>query len=438
MSDSDFDGAVALYEKKRYQEAVTQFECIVAIDRNNAQAYNYLGYCYEGIKQHGKAKAAYQNALKIEPDNYVIIGSLCLIFLNEKNLHKAKELLDRITCQKPKDVVTHRLTAYYHKLNNNLDAAREQYEKALWLDSMHAYTLREYANILYKINAYGDAVAQYEKLLSIESDNDELFVVKGYCHEMMGEISKARISYAKALELNPNNADAAKNLTNLAEDEDFYKGLTLMESHRYEEAISMLKLVLEKGRKIKAVLYNLGLCYENAEKYEDAEASYIRALDLEPDDVDSLDNLSQIYLKNKEAAKKARPLLQKLLNLDEKRKALHLNSLGYSYELTGDLIKALDYYEMSVSEDDTDVDSAESLARALYHLKRYDESLSRYEKILHTDLNRVNSLIGKGCNLEELSRQNEAKTCYQRALELDTNNEIARENLEALEDSDGE
>ena len=52
----------------------------------------------------------------------------------------------------------------------------------------------------------------------------------------------------------------------------------------------------------------------------------------------------------------------------------------------------------------------------LYHLKRYNEAISYYDKVLEKDVESLDALINKGRALNNLKRCAEANLCFDKAL----------------------
>jgi len=56
-----------LYNLERYQEALALFESLVKDKQNDPTLWNNIAHCYHGMQQYGKAKKAYEKALKLRP-----------------------------------------------------------------------------------------------------------------------------------------------------------------------------------------------------------------------------------------------------------------------------------------------------------------------------------------------------------------------------------
>ncbi len=61
-----------------------------------------------------------------------------------------------------------------------------------------------------------------------------------------------------------------------------------------------------------------------------------------------------------------------------------------------------------------------AMGNILYHLKRYDEAISYYDKVLERDAEFLDALVNKGHALNHLKRYDEANSYYDKALKQTT------------------
>jgi tetratricopeptide (TPR) repeat protein len=61
--------AANLYREKKFDDAVSAYQAAIAVDANNAKAYQGLGNAYYAAGEKGKARDAYQRSLELQPQN---------------------------------------------------------------------------------------------------------------------------------------------------------------------------------------------------------------------------------------------------------------------------------------------------------------------------------------------------------------------------------
>ena len=111
----------------------------------------------------------------------------------------------------------------------------------------------------------------------------------------------------KAVELEPSNTKSIRNLAQI-----YYDIGQLEESiQTYEVAINK-----ETDRKVKADLYfNLGILYNRVGNLEEAEYNFINALDENPDDIEAVMGMAQVF-ENAEKWRKAEKFYRELIAID--------------------------------------------------------------------------------------------------------------------------
>jgi Flp pilus assembly protein TadD len=84
---------ISVAQRGLWREAIYRWEKAVEIDPTYAAAFNDLAIAYEHAGEFQKARAAYDKALALDPDNVLI----------RQNYELFKEINDRATEQKDKD-----------------------------------------------------------------------------------------------------------------------------------------------------------------------------------------------------------------------------------------------------------------------------------------------------------------------------------------------
>jgi tetratricopeptide (TPR) repeat protein len=71
------------------EEAIREYKKAIFFDRNNSDAYQFLGYAYQSKKDIARAKLAYQEAIKLNPKNTAALFNLGMIYFIDKNYKEA-------------------------------------------------------------------------------------------------------------------------------------------------------------------------------------------------------------------------------------------------------------------------------------------------------------------------------------------------------------
>jgi protein O-GlcNAc transferase len=139
----------------------------------------------------------------------------------------------------------------------------------------------------------------------------------------------------KAVELDPNNADAYNNL-----------GIISKEEGRLDEAVIYLKKAICLDTKNALAYNNLGAVFQEKEKYDEALTLFQKALQLNPGFSDAYYNLGTVFLKE-ENLDGAIMCFQKAINLNPRLLDAYYN-LGNVIAKQGDLQKAVETFRLAL------------------------------------------------------------------------------------------
>jgi tetratricopeptide (TPR) repeat protein len=219
------------------------------------------------------------------------------------------------------------------KYANSFSEAVASYSKAIelskdWLVEIATYVLKgriseeDKALSAYKAKNVCGAAIHYENLASsgklIGITDSVFYFYAGIFNEECGNFDKAVAHYTYCIELNFQTAECYSKLANtqvkagkkeeaikiLGEArKKFPKNSSILRSEvniyiddkDYKKANDLLIALAEADPKNESVLYVLGVTYENAENFIEAERAYIKAIELNPAYFDAQYNLARLY-----------------------------------------------------------------------------------------------------------------------------------------------
>jgi type IV pilus assembly protein PilF len=160
----------------------------------------------------------------------------------------------------------------------------------------------------------------------------------GLAYMAKQRFDKAEFHFKKAIEIRPEYAPAKNNL-----------GTVFMAQQNWDAAIVQFKTVA--GDLLYGTphfpLTNLGIAYYNKQDYTNSERYYLEALDLEPNFVLALRNLSKTYVAMNKLPQ-AVATLEKAVKSAPQSAELYLE-LGNAYHMSGDAQMALSAYQKVTS-----------------------------------------------------------------------------------------
>lgn len=264
-----------------------------------------------------------------------------------------------------------------------------------------------------------------------------------------GDKEKALMHYQKATRFQPSNITFQKNLA------DFY----YVEQGRVEEALQLYVKILEIDPEDVETLLVTGHICVALNQFDDAKVFYNRVLEIEPwkteiqENLKKLEKAQQVEINPKPAEKMYLDIQNTMDNAQPKKTIQRLekliqswpdfaiahNDLGVLYYNSGEKEKALTHYQEAVRLHPEKITFQKNLADFYYvEQKRTKEALQLYVKIMESNPEDVETLLATAHICEALNQNDDAKVFYNRVVEIEPWNPVAREHLKALETSKNE
>jgi tetratricopeptide (TPR) repeat protein len=291
---------------------------------------------------------------------------------------------------------------------------------------------------------YDAAINALEKTVESYPDKAIAYQELGALYYQQGQTDNALSSYRQAMQLQPENIDAQKNLA------DFYYA----ELGQADEALKIYENILTVTPDDVQTLVLAGHIYVSLNRLEEAKTKYNRVLAVEPRNAEVRQFLETIEKHGAGAAgsKPAETMyreIQPLLTSNETDAVIYAleellatypefalahNDLGVLYYRQGDKTAAQLHYEHAVRFEPDNMTFQKNLADFYFvELNRIQEALDIYVKVLEVHPEDVETLLTAGHINVALQRIDDARGIYDRVLEIEPWNADARQFLEALD-----
>jgi tetratricopeptide (TPR) repeat protein len=160
----------------------------------------------------------------------------------------------------------------------------------------------------------------------------------------------------------------------------FKEAVEMTNAGKYDEALAAYQAILAQNPQIAAVHKNMGFVYGQKKDYPAAEAAYLKVLDLEPGDPDSLLALATIYnaMGQKDKAKAMLDQATEANPSDPKaqfRKGIYLRNAN-------DNEGAIKAFQITVEGDPTNADAFLNLGQLMVGAGKFPEAIQYLEKYL--------------------------------------------------------
>ena len=291
---------------------------------------------------------------------------------------------------------------------------------------------------------YDAAINALEKTVESYPDKAIAYQELGALYYQQGQTDNALSAYRQAMQLQPENIAAQKNLA------DFYYA----ELGQADEALKIYENILTVTPDDVQTIMLTGHIYVSLNRFEEARKQYNRVLAVEPDHADALRFLEAIAkhgtgeagIKSAEAMYRK---IQPLINSDQTDSAIYAleellvtypkfalahNDLGVLYYRQGDKTAAQLHYEHAARCEPNNMTFQKNLADFYFvELKRIKDAMKIYVKVLDANPEDVETLLTAGHISVALRRFDDARDIYQRVLEVEPWNADARQFLEAID-----
>ncbi len=192
---------IALYNLKRYEEALAAYDQAIRLDPNYAYAYYDKGLSLYNLKRYEEALIAFDRAIRLDP-NYA-------------------------------DAYTGRGAALYEL--KRCEEALTILDQAIRLDPNSSYSYTGRGDTLYSLKRYEEALTAYDQAIRLDPNFVDAYIGRDGALGQLKRYEEALAAYDQAIRLDPNSADAHNN-----------RGLALRNLKRDKEATQ----AFEKARQL--------------------------------------------------------------------------------------------------------------------------------------------------------------------------------------------
>jgi len=181
-------------------------------------------------------------------------------------------------------------------------AALNEFQQAMEYSADFASGRYNLGNLYVALNRPAEAIQNYRDAIKIDDMFYAAKVNLAMLYNQLGEQGKAEVLLRAVVKAHPQLHEVQYSL-----------GLLLAEQKQYGEAARYLSSAARGIPNRARVHYNLGLLLEYLRRDPEAEAALLRALEIEPDNMDYLYAVGQYYLKREEY-QKAKAIAEQMIS----------------------------------------------------------------------------------------------------------------------------
>jgi len=376
--------------------AIVYFEEAVKLDPKNDVAFAKLGELYDAKNDSANARVNYEKALQTNPELTTLYVPLSVSYLNGGEVAKAETSLQNAEKHGVADAAFHNAKGMVlYKQNKNPEALAE-FDKALSLEGRNATAKYYRAATLDRMNQPDQSVAALRDTVTIAPEYAPAWFDLGVVSYNKADYPGAEKSYKEAIRIDPDYYQAHANLAS-----------TYRQMERFAEANAEYKLA-EVGIKDNPDLYlEWGYCLGKTNEWDKAVARLDQAHKLSPAAVDNSNlgwayyNSAQVDKQNKKDAEataklqKGRDSLQTAVQQDPKLDAAYLN-LGSTDNSLGDYQAAVAALNTALSLRSDWVIAINQLGLGYRGLNNLSAAIQQFNRVVTLDGNNVAGLFNLG------------------------------------------
>ena len=194
-------------------KAVPQLARASQMDSSLAKDANFqLGFLYFARQDHARAIPYFETALKADSTYMPALLNLGLALLAVKQPVAGVDVLRRALAANPKETRARVWIAQTLTSLDSLPEAFDMYQSAIAQDSTNAEAYRGAGVVLLLQKNWPEAAIYLERAVQLDPANLQGHVWLAQSYSNSGDVSKAKMEFNKALDIDPNNRDASKGL----------------------------------------------------------------------------------------------------------------------------------------------------------------------------------------------------------------------------------
>lgn len=168
-----YSRAENMYVSQNFQDAFKLFFESFSLGLDINDSMNYLGCCELMLGNYNQAIQWFDELIIQAPEWERPVTNKGRVFLKLGRLDEAYVLFKKAENMNTNNEDLYYYLGIYYEHKNDLKAAKEAYEKSLYIDDEQEETLLNYGRILWKLQYVNEAANQFLKLLAIDPNHED-------------------------------------------------------------------------------------------------------------------------------------------------------------------------------------------------------------------------------------------------------------------------
>jgi tetratricopeptide (TPR) repeat protein len=303
----------ALLDKGDFEAAVEQLRTALSLGPSHANTYLNLGLALSGLERNSEALNAYDQAARLDPTNisalsgrglslsklgkfeealqaqqeavealresgraddpaYIqIYQHLAEVLANLGRWNEARDVIEEWERRAPNDAAVHYARGVVSDNLDQYEQATQAYKIAVRLMPDFPQALGGLGTDLVRLGQPEAAIGPLEQAIQLDPDNGSLRFNLGLVHKTMNRFADAAQSFQEAVQLGMETVDAYAEL-----------GYSRLQMGNLDGALAAYAKAEERDSHDPIIPQNMGLIFASVGRFQEAIASFRRALELDP------------------------------------------------------------------------------------------------------------------------------------------------------------
>ena len=401
-----------------WQEAIKTYKEVLNIAPNNAMAYFNIGSVYQIKQDHKQAIDYFEKAVELEEDDERFIAALAMSEVKIQDYDCALKHYKQLSLMCPnKDNYKYNMVTCYEALHD-YKTAISLLEGMVYLNPSFLLPAQKLAKLYVKTNQLNKAKEIYEKILLKNKVNAETLHQYAILSSSLCDTDTAEKMLKKVIKMKPEIAKAHKDLA-----------IIYLNKRLFDYAEEEFQTALKLAPNDFEVIFEYGNYLYSISKNTEAERYYTEALELEPNNILVLVfmALNKLVLNQLDEAHK---YVMKAIEIEPEHEYVQFCA-GRILYAEGKYEDAKRYLVRAV-EGNPDIETMNTLALTYFQLGDFNQALNIFASINKKAPKSISVLMDIARCYEALGENDSALVYLDKVVDIFPENEEAHEMIRKL------
>ncbi|MCL2063765.1 MAG: tetratricopeptide repeat protein [Candidatus Cloacimonetes bacterium] len=208
-----YEMALQHFHNRNYESAESMFLRLVSLDRENVDAYYYLGFMQFEQNRFSQAAEYYNQGLELDPESETLLLSLANAYRRQGMRNQAIEALEKVA-ENRSDVLLYYNIAILYNETGSIENAMEVLDRALSINPEYEEAHKLYAEIAYDNRMFEKAIEHLLIVTEMDPEDEESSRRLALSYQRTGQLDRAIERYLAIIASDSSNSRAYLNLAN--------------------------------------------------------------------------------------------------------------------------------------------------------------------------------------------------------------------------------